>query len=102
MSAAVYGANVPVPQNEPLKSYMPRSPERLALEAAMKEQRSRVHDVPVVIGGRAHRTSDVGQLRVPHDHQHVLARYHRADTALVQQAIDTALEVPAVGLALPM
>jgi 1-pyrroline-5-carboxylate dehydrogenase len=38
------------------------------------------------------RTGDLGEAICPHDHQHVLARYHRAGAAEVQQAIEAAGE----------
>jgi 1-pyrroline-5-carboxylate dehydrogenase len=49
-------------------------------------------DVPLVIGGKRIRTGRLQQTVMPHDHRHVLADWHAADAAHVQQAIDAALE----------
>jgi 1-pyrroline-5-carboxylate dehydrogenase len=47
-------------------------------------------DIPLVIGGREVRTGSTAQAVMPHAHQHVLADWHRATAAHVEQAIDAA------------
>ena len=81
---------VPPPTNEPNLSYLPGSPERAALKAALQKMSSEVVDIPVIIGGREIRTGRTGRTVMPHDHQHVLAEWHAADAAHVQQAIEAA------------
>jgi 1-pyrroline-5-carboxylate dehydrogenase len=49
-------------------------------------------EIPVVIGGARIRTGNLHQTVMPHAHRHVLADWHAADAALVQRAIDAALE----------
>jgi len=49
-------------------------------------------DIPIVIGGRRIRSGRLQQTVMPHAHRHVLADWHAADAALVQQAIDAALD----------
>jgi 1-pyrroline-5-carboxylate dehydrogenase len=49
-------------------------------------------EIPVVIGGREIRSGRTAQAVMPHDHRHVLADWHIADHAHVQQAIEAAAE----------
>jgi 1-pyrroline-5-carboxylate dehydrogenase len=83
--------NVPVPVNEPVKSYAPGSPERKELQAMLKELRSQEVDVPMYINGKEIRTGNKGRLAPPHDHQHTLGYYHKGDKSHVGQAIDAAM-----------
>ena len=46
-------------KNEPLYGYMPGSPERVELEAALVKYSDVTEDVPIVIGGKEYRTDDV-------------------------------------------
>jgi 1-pyrroline-5-carboxylate dehydrogenase len=43
------------------------------------------------IGGKEVRTENLGEIRPPHDHQHLLAVYHIGDKSHVSAAIDAAL-----------
>jgi 1-pyrroline-5-carboxylate dehydrogenase len=81
---------VPPPQNEPNKTYLPGSPERLELKARLTSMAEERIDIPLVIGGREIRTRRVEHAVMPHDHRHVLADWHMADPEHVQQAIDAA------------
>ena len=78
---------VPPPVNEPVKSYAPGSPEKLALKARLASMAKERVDIPIIIGGKEFRTGDLAQSVMPHDHQHVLAEYHKATPELVRQAI---------------
>ncbi len=81
----------PLPANEPVKTYLKGSPEREALEAELKKQSSQVIDIPLIIGGKEVRTGNTGKVVMPHNHQHVLATYHKAGEKEVQMAIDAAM-----------
>ncbi|WP_339877887.1 L-glutamate gamma-semialdehyde dehydrogenase [uncultured Algoriphagus sp.] len=83
--------NVPTPVNEPVKAYAPGSPERIELQAALKEARSQQIDVPMYIGSDEVRTGTTHKMSPPHDHQHVLGHFHEGDASHVEQAIDAAL-----------
>jgi 1-pyrroline-5-carboxylate dehydrogenase len=83
--------NVPEPKNEPVLNYAPGSPERKALQAALKEMRSKEVDVPMYIGSEEVRTGNKKPLNPPHDHQHVLGHFHEGDKSHVEQAINAAL-----------
>ncbi|MDB4901412.1 MAG: 1-pyrroline-5-carboxylate dehydrogenase, partial [Mucilaginibacter sp.] len=83
--------NVPVPQNEPVLNYGPRSVERATLKAALDKARSEQIDIPMYIGGKEVRTGKTLEIRPPHDHKHILATYHEGDKNHVNTAIDAAL-----------
>ena len=84
--------SVPVPVNEPILSYAPGTPERKALNDKIKELKSEVLDIPLIIGGKEVRTGKTTQCVIPHNHKHVLANYHLAGEKEVQMAIDAAME----------
>ncbi len=81
---------VPVPVNEPVRSYAPGSPERASLKKSLATMAAETVEVPIVIGGERIHTGDMGQIVVPHDHSHVLGSYHKATTEHVHQAIAAA------------
>ena len=80
--------NVPTPVNEPVLSYAPGSPEKAALKAELDRMAGEEIEIPLVIGGREVRTGNTDTQVMPHDHGHVLARYHKAGPAEVRQAIE--------------
>jgi len=81
----------PLPKNEPVRDYAPGSPEKILLKKALAEMAATKIEIPLVIGGEHVTTGDLGDVVMPHDHQHVLARYHKAGPAEVQRAIDAAV-----------
>ena len=81
---------VPAPVNEPVKSYAPGSAERASLKERLATMAGERVDIPLIIGGKEVRTGDLAQAVMPHDHRHVLADWHRASPANVDQAIDAA------------
>jgi 1-pyrroline-5-carboxylate dehydrogenase len=81
---------VPPPVNEPIKSYAPGSPERAAVKAKLSAMAGEKIEIPLFIGGKEVATGDTAKAVMPHDHAHVLAEYHKASAAHVQQAIDAA------------
>jgi len=81
---------VPPPVNEPVKGYGPGSPEKRSLKAKLAELASTQVEIPVVIGGREVRTGRTETITMPHDHRHVLGRFHQAGPDEVRAAIDAA------------
>ncbi|MEG1794113.1 MAG: L-glutamate gamma-semialdehyde dehydrogenase [Rikenellaceae bacterium] len=77
--------------NEPIKSYAPGSKERISLQAKLKELRSKEVDLPMIIGGKEVRTNKYCDIRPPHDHKHLLGRYHMGSKQNLQDAIDAAM-----------
>ena len=82
---------VPTPANEPTLTYAPGSPERAGLKQTLTHMASERIDIPLVIAGNAVRTGKLAEVRMPHDHQHVLATFHQAEAPQVQAAIEAAL-----------
>ena len=83
---------LPDAYNEPIRPYAPGSPERAALKAELERQYATEVDIPLIIGGREVRTGRTRKLVCPHDHQHVLGRYHEAGEAEVRLAIQAAMD----------
>ncbi len=80
------------PENEPVLEYKKGSSEREALEAELKRQSNIEVEIPLIIGGKEIRTGNTGKVVMPHDHQHVLATYHKATEKEVKMAIDAAMK----------
>ncbi|HMG96194.1 MAG TPA: hypothetical protein VK565_07830, partial [Gemmatimonadaceae bacterium] len=83
---------VPPPVNEPVKSYAPGSPERAALKDRLRTMSGERVDIPLIIGGQEVHTGQLAQSVMPHDHQHVLAQWHRAGEENIDQAVRAAQE----------
>jgi 1-pyrroline-5-carboxylate dehydrogenase len=83
--------NVPVPANEPIRSYAPGSRERAALESRVKELAGERAELTMTIGGQERmgggERTDVVQ---PHNHRHVLGQFVNATDQDVAIAIDAA------------
>ena len=99
MSLAI--SKVPVPVNEPVKSYAPGSPERASLQAKLAELSATKTEMPLVIDGKDVRTGKLGQAVMPHRHAHVLGDFHQGGAAEVKSAIDAALRAQHDWAALP-
>jgi 1-pyrroline-5-carboxylate dehydrogenase len=82
---------VPVPVNEPVRTYAPGSPERAALESRIKELAGERAELTMTIGGQqrmgAGERVDVVQ---PHNHRHVLGQLGNATDDDVSAAIAAA------------
>ena len=84
--------NVPKAVNEPVKSYAPNSPEKTAVLAAYRKMWNEPIDLPMYIGGKEIRTGNTKTLSAPHDHKHIVGKYHLADKSHVEAAIQNALD----------
>ncbi|HEY7144053.1 MAG TPA: L-glutamate gamma-semialdehyde dehydrogenase [Streptosporangiaceae bacterium] len=83
--------NVPVPANEPIRSYAPGTSERAALESRIKELAGERAELTMAIGGQ--RRMGGGQRAAvvqPHNHRHVLGEYQNATDEDVAAAIGAA------------
>ena len=84
--------NVPKAVNEPVKSYAPGTPEREQVLAAYRKMWNEQVDVPLYIGSEEIKTGNTQNLSAPHDHQHIVGKYHLAEKSHIEKAIATALE----------
>ncbi|MEE8251844.1 MAG: L-glutamate gamma-semialdehyde dehydrogenase [Gemmatimonadales bacterium] len=80
----------PVPRNEPIYQYQPGSEERSDLKAALSEQASSRIYIPLIIGGKEVRNTDVRTVVMPHNHGHVLANWNAGGGKEVADAITAA------------
>ncbi|HEY6068124.1 MAG TPA: L-glutamate gamma-semialdehyde dehydrogenase [Gaiellaceae bacterium] len=92
MSAAPGLFRPPSPENEPVLSYAPGSPEREELRVRLDQMKSEKIDAPLVIGGEEVRPRETFDSVMPHDKSHVLAKVHKGDARHVDQAIKAAAE----------
>jgi 1-pyrroline-5-carboxylate dehydrogenase len=85
---------VPHPQNEPVRSYAPGSPERASIEARLKELGSETVDLTTTIAGRqAMGGGERIEVVQPHRHASVLGVTAESEAAEWQAAVDAALAV---------
>ncbi len=84
--------NIPWPENEPILSYAPGTPEREALKAELSRITGETAEVPVIVNGEELRSGKTFEVRAPHDHQRVLARVHEATDEDLARATAGAVE----------
>jgi 1-pyrroline-5-carboxylate dehydrogenase len=83
---------VPTPENEPVKDYVPGSADREALDAACEAIAGETLEIPALVDGKAVKGEKTSKVSMPHDHGHVLAEVHHANAGTVQRAIDGAMK----------
>ena len=84
--------NTPVPDNEPIRSYAPGSPERASLEERLKELAATPVALTMTIGGVQRMAGgDPVDVVQPHRHAAVLGTTAQATVADVRAAVDAAL-----------
>ena len=93
--------SVPTPRNEPILSYAPGSPEKLALKEQLRAFSDEAIEIPLLIGGGDVTTGDLGRCILPHDHRHTLATYHKGNADTVHQAIEAAAQARPGWVAMP-
>ncbi len=82
---------VPTAYNEPIKSYAPGTPEREEVLEQYKAYYNAQVEVPLYIGSKQVKTGNTQPMSPPHEHQHVVGKYHTADKKQVEEAIATGL-----------
>lgn len=80
------------PQNEPVLSYAPDSPEKKALKEKLNEILKNEVEIPLIIGGKEIRTGKTSKAVCPHDHHHNFATYHEAGPKEVEMAVKASQE----------
>lgn len=83
---------VPTAFNEPIKSFVPGSPEREEVLKQYKAYYNSTVDVPMYIGADEVRTGNTKPMSPPHDHKHIVGTYHVADKKHVSKAIANCLD----------
>jgi len=90
MNNAIYSINRP--DNEPVLTYAPGTPERRELEKELKRISAETVEIPLIIGGKQVKTGRTGRVVMPHDHRHLLATYHMAGEQETAGAIEAAMQ----------
>ena len=83
---------VPPPKNEPVKNYVPGSPEHQDLLKALTELKANQIDIPLVIDGKDIKTNTRIKITAPHNHDLVLGHYHQGGEKEAAMAVESALE----------
>jgi len=78
---------LPEPVNEAILAYRQGSPERKEIMAMLDKMSGEQIEIPLIIGGKEVRTGNTATCVMPHNHQHVLATYHKAGPAEVEIAV---------------
>lgn len=81
---------VPSPINEPIKSYSPGSKEKDSIKNKLKELLRAQIEIPMIIGGKDVTSGNLAENVVPHNHKHVLCKYHKGGAEHVAMAIEAA------------
>lgn len=93
---------VEMPKNEPVKAYLPGSPERASLKKELERQSAQVVQVPMIIGGKEVWTERKTKAVMPHDHAHVIAEAASGGEKELKDAIAAALAARKAWTDMPM
>lgn len=93
---------VEMPKNEPVKAYLPGSPERASLKKELERQSAQVVQVPMIIGGKEVWTGRKTKAVMPHDHAHVIAEAASGGEKELKDAIAAALAARKAWTEMPM
>ena len=93
---------VEMPKNEPVKAYLPGSPERASLKKELERQSAQVVQVPMIIGGKEVWTERKTKAVMPHDHAHVIAEVASGGEKELKDAIAAALAARKAWTGMPM
>lgn len=81
---------VPTPFNEPVYSYAPGSREKKDLKAHLEKMLNEKIEIPLIIGSKEILSGNMADCRCPHDHNHILAQYHKAGPPELDKAVKEA------------
>ena len=81
----------PIPKNEPVKNYAPKSMEKREVKAMLKKLKKEKRDIPMFIGGKRITTNNKVAIHPPHEIKHTLGHYNRGTKKHVNDAIKSAL-----------
>ena len=93
---------VEMPKIEPVKAYLPGSPERASLKKELERQSAQVVQVPMIIGGKEVWTERKTKAVMPHDHAHVIAEAASGGEKELKDAIAAALAARKAWTEMPM
>ena len=82
---------VPYPVNEEILNYTPKSSEKKSVLRKYKELFNSSVEIPLWINGEHIKTGETENIMPPHDHNHSIGFYHKANEKHVRDAIEAAL-----------
>lgn len=85
----------PKPVNEPIKSYLPGSAERLELIAMLNKMKAEQVDIPMYINNKEVHAGEKIKITSPYNHKQLLGYFHKGEKEHVTMAIDAALAAKA-------
>nr|WP_298930066.1 L-glutamate gamma-semialdehyde dehydrogenase [uncultured Allomuricauda sp.] len=83
---------VPTAYNEPIKSFAPGTPEREEVLQQYDAYYKGNVEVPLYIGSEEIKTGNTRSMSPPHEHKHIVGKFHLAEKKHVEQAIANGLE----------
>ena len=83
---------IPLPWNEPPQNYASPTPQSQLLRQELKRQLDHPEDIPLIIHGKHLFEGSTENIPLPHDHQRVFARAHKASASHVEKAIQSCLQ----------
>ncbi|MDW8274005.1 MAG: L-glutamate gamma-semialdehyde dehydrogenase [Chitinophagales bacterium] len=83
--------SIKLPKNEPVLSYAPGSKERESLQKKIKELKSEMRDIPMIIDGKEVYSRERVDIRPPHERHFKLGTFSRSKKEHITQAIEAAL-----------
>ncbi|MBE19871.1 MAG: 1-pyrroline-5-carboxylate dehydrogenase [Gammaproteobacteria bacterium] len=78
--------------NEPIMNYDAGSNEKKSIKKQLDKMTQETIEIPIIIGGKEIKTGNLGKCVMPHNHNHILATYHKASSNEINLAIDNLLE----------
>jgi len=75
------------PKNESVRNYAPQDTETKSVKKALSQMAQEKIEIPLFIGGKEIRTGKTKKVVMPHDRQKVLAEFHQAGPAEMEQAV---------------
>lgn len=85
----------PKPINEPIKSYIIGSSERIELVAMLNKMKSEIIDIPMYINNKEVHEGEKIKITSPYKHKQLLGYFHKGEKQHVTMAIDAALAAKA-------
>ncbi|MGM0608235.1 MAG: L-glutamate gamma-semialdehyde dehydrogenase [Candidatus Muiribacteriota bacterium] len=80
------------PANEPIRSYKPGSEEKKSLKEQIKKMKNNQIEIPAIIGGKEIKTGNTAECIMPHNKNHVLAKYHKVGEKEIELAAEEAVK----------
>jgi 1-pyrroline-5-carboxylate dehydrogenase len=75
--------------------------EKNEVKAKLAEMKSQQIEIPIIIGEKEVKTGNLADCRCPHDHGHLLGRYHKVGEKEVDMAINGAMKARPAWAAMP-